>query len=57
MYITKPDKGSGAVILNKKDLDKMNNILSDHTKIIGPADMCDNTSKIEPRTQRWLLCI
>lgn len=54
MYLTKPDKGSGIVILNKQDyLDKMNNILNNPTKfrMIGPADTCDNTSKVEARTQ------
>lgn len=60
IYITKPDKGSGVVILNKKDyLDKMQVILSDSAKFkrIGPFDSCDNTMKVEAKTQRWLLSL
>ena len=56
--ITKPDKGSGVVILHKSDYTiKMNNILHDETKFerVGPASMCDNTAAIESRLQRRLL--
>lgn len=48
VYITKPDKGSGIVILNRQDyLDKMASILNDSSmfKIIDPASTCDNTSQ------------
>ena len=56
--ITKPDKGSGVVILNKSDYtNKMNNILHDETKFerVGPASTCDNTATIESRLQKRLL--
>ena len=56
--ITKPDKDSGVVILNKSDYtNKMNNILHDETKFkrVGPASTCDNTAAIESRLQKRLL--
>ena len=56
--ITKPDKGSGVVILNKSDYtNKMNNILHDETKFkrVGPASTCDNTAAIKSRLQKRLL--
>ena len=45
--ITKPDIGSGVVILNKSDyITKMNLILNDASKFqqIGPANTNDNTA-------------
>ena len=56
--ITKPDKGSGVVILNKSDYtNKMNNILHDETKFerVGPALTCENTAAVESRLQKRLL--
>ena len=58
ILITKPDKGSGMVILNKTDyIKKMNSILEDKTKFLtlGPSSKKDNTSKIKSRIQRRLL--
>ena len=58
IIITKPDKGSGAVLLDKDDYNlKMEKILSDTTKFtkIGPCSINDNTAKIESRIQRRLL--
>ena len=58
IYITKPDKGSGVVILSKNDYNrKMGMILNDTTKFLnlGPVDSNDNTAKIESRIQRRLL--
>ena len=58
ILITKPDKGSGVVILNKTDYIKnMNSILEDETKFLtlGLSSEKDNTSKIESRIQRCLL--
>lgn len=60
IHITKPDKGSGVVILNKCDyISKMDLILGDKSKfeILGPACDNDNTSKIEARIQRLLLTL
>ena len=56
--ITKPDKGSGVVILHKSNYtNKMNNILHDETKFerFGPASTCDNTAAIESRLQKRFL--
>ena len=56
--ITKPDKGSGVVIINKKDyVSKMESILNDQSKFcrLGPAPDNDNTVKIESKIQRRLL--
>ena len=58
IVITKPDKGSGVVILNKTDyVKKMKSILEDETKflILGPSSKMDNTSEIESRIQSRLL--
>ena len=57
IIITKPDKGSGVVILNKSDITKMNLILNDASKfqLIGPVDTNKNTAKIEAKIQRRLL--
>ena len=56
--ITKPDKGSGVVIMNKSDyISKMNFILQDNSKFenLGPSFKFDNTAKIEAHIQRRLL--
>ena len=58
ILITKPDNGSGVVILTKTDyVAKMDSILQDETKfkLLGSAINNDNTSKIESRIQRRLL--
>ena len=58
IYITKPDKGAGVVILNKSEyIDKMNVILSDKTKFknLGTVIASDNTIKSEAKLQRRLL--
>ena len=58
ILITKPDKGSGVVIINKKDyVSKMESILNDQSKLcrLGPAPDNDNTVKIESKIQRRLL--
>jgi len=58
IIITKPDKGSGVVILNKNEYnDKMMTVLNDTTKFLdlGPATSNDNTAKIEAQIQRRLL--
>ena len=55
IVITKPDEGSGVVILNKTDyIAKMNCILEDQAKFLalGPSSKNNNSSKIEPRIQR-----
>ena len=58
IVITKPDKGSKVVILNKCDyIKKVENILADPTKLehVEPASSSDNTSGIESRLQKSLL--
>jgi len=58
IIITKPDKGSGVVILNKNEYnDKMMTILNGTTKFLdlGPATSNVNTTKIETQIQRRLL--
>ena len=58
ILITKPDKGSGLVILNSSDyIAKMETILCDSTKFIclGPVEENDNTAKLETKLQRRLL--
>ena len=58
IIITKPDKGSGVVLLNKSDyVDKMNEILDDQSKFkrLGPVSSNDNTASIESRLQKRLL--
>ena len=48
IMITKPDKGSGVVLLNKSDyLEKMSNILDDRTKFSRAAEQKDQTTVIE----------
>ena len=58
ILITKLDKGSGVVIINKKDyVSKMESILNNQSKFcrLGPAPDNDNTVKIESKIQRRLL--
>ena len=58
ILITKPDKGSGVVILDKSDyVSKMNCILQDKSKFenLGPANEFDNTAKTEGKIQKRLL--
>ena len=58
ILITKPDKGSGVVILNKSDyIKKMGSILHDKTKFLnmGGVDLHDNTAKNEQKLQKRLL--
>ena len=57
-FITKPDKNSGVVLLNKSDyVDKMNEILDDQSKFkgLGPVFSNDSTASIESRLQKRLL--
>ena len=58
ILITKPDKGSGVVILNSTDyIAKMETILCDSNKFIclGPVEENDNTAKLETKLQKRLL--
>ena len=58
ILITKPDKGSGVVILDRSDyVSKMNCILQDKSKFenLGPANEFDNTAKTEGKIQKRLL--
>lgn len=58
IHVTKPDKGSGVVILNKSDyISKMEFILQDSSKFktLGSSAEADNTTKIEAQIQRRLL--
>ena len=57
IYITKPDKGAGVVILNTNDYtDKMLSILSDTTKFIKLGDVSiDNTLSTEVKLQKRFL--
>ena len=58
ILITKPDKGSGVVILNDTDyVEKMKTILNDGNKFVrlGPVEDYDNTMKSESKLQKCLL--
>ena len=58
IHVTKPDKGSGVVIMNKIDyISKMDFILKDNSKLenLGPSSKFDNAAKIETHIQRRLL--
>ena len=58
IIITKPDKSSGVVLINKSDyVDKMNEILDDQLKFkkLGPVSSNDNTASIESRLLKRLL--
>ena len=55
ILITKPDKGSGVVAMDKSDyILKMEKILHDTTKfeLIGSSCNFDNTAKVESKIQR-----
>ena len=55
LVISKPDKGSGVVLLNRKDyVNKMKIILGDTTKfkLLGPVSTFDRTQKVESKLQR-----
>ena len=57
ILITRPDKGSGVVILYKSDyITKMGNILNDASKFecLGSAAMADRTATIETKLQNRL---
>ena len=59
IIITKPDKGTGVVLLDKKDyILKMKSILDDQSKfrVIGPVSEFENTAKNE-RNMRKRLCV
>ena len=54
IHVTKPDKGSGVVIMNKSDyIPKMDFILQDNSKFenLGPSSEFDNTAKIKAHIQ------
>ena len=53
IIITKPDKDSGIVLLNKSDVDKMSEILDDQSKFKRLAPV----SSIESRLQKRLLVL
>ena len=58
IHATKPDKGSGVVIMNKSNyISIMHFILQDNSKFenLGPFSEFDNTAKIEAHIQRRLL--
>ena len=58
IIITKPDKGSGVVLLNKNDyVDKTNEILDNQSKFkrLGAVSSNDNTASIESHLQKRLL--
>ncbi|CAH8616866.1 unnamed protein product [Schistosoma rodhaini] len=55
LIITKPDKGTGTVLLNRNDyIDKMNNILNDHRKFQKLNNQKDVDNKIENELTRSL---
>ena len=57
IIVTRPDKGSDAVLLNKSYyVDKTNQILDDQLKFkrLGPVSSNDNTASIESRLQKRL---
>ena len=58
IIITKPNKGSSVVLLNKSDyVDKMSKIRDDQSKFIRLALVSsnDNTASIESRLQKRLI--
>ena len=57
ILISRPDKRSGVVILNKSDyVTKMENIQNDASKVecLGPAATADRTATIETKLQNRL---
>lgn len=59
IYITKPDKGAGVVILNKRGyINKMNVILGDMSfRLIGPSETYDLTNKLKVKLDKRLLSV
>lgn len=60
IILTKPDKGSGVVILNKSDyIHKMSLILKDTNTFValGPALSHDKTNRNEAKLQKYLLSL
>ena len=58
IIISKPDKRSGVIRLNKSDyVDKMNEIFDDQSKFkrLGPVSSDDNTAGIESHRQKRLV--
>ena len=58
ILITKPDKGSGVVILNQKDyITKMGDVLNDNSKFekLGDVEQFDKTARLEQKLQKRLL--
>jgi len=58
ILVTKPDKASGVVILNRSDyIKKMGCLLDDKTKLfnMGGVDLHDHTAKNEQKLQKRLL--
>ena len=58
ILITKPDKGTGVVIMNKSDYnEKMSTILSDTDTFVrlGPVSSHDRTSRSKAKLQKFLL--
>ena len=57
ILLTRPDKGTGVVILNWVDyIDKMNVILDDTDKFLKPGDLFfDDTHKLEMKLQKCFL--
>ena len=58
IHVTKPDKGSGVVLMNKSDyISKMHFVLQDNSEFenLGPSSEFDNTGNVEALIQRRLL--
>ena len=57
LFISKPDKGNGIVILNRNDyVVKMNHVLSDNTKFVSVDENCYKlTQRLESRLNKTLL--
>ena len=56
ILISRPDKGFGIVLIDKKDyVDKMDNILSDHTKFSKMINEKDKTTAIEKTISKLLV--
>ena len=59
LYISKPDKGNGIVILNRSDyVAKMENVLSDSSKFVSVNENCYKlTQRLESRLNKALLTL
>ena len=58
IHVSKPDKGSGVVIMNKSDcISKIHFVLQDNSKFenLGPSSEFDSTANIEAHIRRRLL--